>query len=61
MAKQVVAKSKAAGKLMMGPSSPVGTVEYCRKLLDLGFDGISFATDITVFRNAVAEIISLAN
>ena len=61
VAKQVVAKSKAAGKLMMGPSSPVGTVEYCRKLLDLGFDGISFATDITVFRNAVAEIISLAN
>jgi 4-hydroxy-2-oxoheptanedioate aldolase len=60
IARDLIAKTKAAGKLMMGPSSPVNTVEYCRGLLELGFDGISFGTDISVFRGACADIMSLA-
>jgi 2-keto-3-deoxy-L-rhamnonate aldolase RhmA len=60
VAKDVIAKTRAAGKLMLGPSSPVNTVQYCRGLLDMGFGGISFGTDISVFRGACADIMSLA-
>jgi 2-keto-3-deoxy-L-rhamnonate aldolase RhmA len=60
VAKDLIAKSKAAGKLMLGPSSPVNTVEYCRGLLDMGFGGISFGTDISVFRGVCADIMSLS-
>ena len=59
--KDLIAKTKAAGKVMLGPSSPVNTVEYCRGLLKMGFDGISFGTDISIFRGACAEVASLAD
>lgn len=60
VAKTAIAKTQAAGKFLIAPSSPVHTNEYCRSLLDLGFKGISFGTDTSVFRNICRDVMSLA-
>ena len=60
VAKQAIAKTEAAGKVMLAPSSPVHTIEYCRGLLKLGFKGISFGTDTSVFRNVCRDVMALA-
>ena len=59
VAKTAIAKTEAAGKVMLAPSSPVHTLEYCRGLLDLGFKGISFGTDTSVFRNICRDVMTL--
>ena len=58
VAKEVIVKANAAGKVVLAPSSPVHTLEYCRGLLDLGFKGISFGTDTSVFRNVCRDVMS---
>ncbi len=60
VAREVAAKANKAGKVMLAPSSPVHTIEYCRTLIDLGFKGVSFGTDTSVFRNVCREIMTLA-
>ena len=60
VAEEVVAKATAAGKVMLAPSSPIHTLDYCRTLIDIGFRGISFGTDTSIFRNACQEIVTLA-
>jgi len=60
IAKDAIARTEAAGKIMLAPSSPVHTIEYCRGLLELGFKGISFGTDTSVFRNICRDVMSLA-
>jgi 2-keto-3-deoxy-L-rhamnonate aldolase RhmA len=60
VAVEVAAKAAKANKVMLAPSSPVHTLDYCRTLIDLGFRGISFGTDTSVFRNICREIMTLA-
>ena len=59
-AKEMIAKAKAVNKVVLAPSSPVHTLEYCQTLIDLGFQGVSYGTDTSIFRNACWEIMSLA-
>ena len=60
VARTAIAKTEAAGKVMLAPSSPVHTIEYCQGLLDMGFKGISFGTDTSVFRNICRDVMALA-
>lgn len=59
VAKEVIAKTKAAGKFMLAASSPIHTMEYCRELLDMGFAGISYGTDTSIFRNVCRDAMAL--
>ena len=59
VAKTAVAKTRAANKVILAPSSPVHTLEYCRELIGLGFQGISFGTDTSVFRNICRDVMKL--
>ena len=59
-AMEMVAKAKKVNKVVLAPSSPVHTLEYCRTLIDLGFQGVSYGTDTSIFRNACWDIMSLA-
>lgn len=59
VAKEVVRKTKAAGKVMIAASSPVHTIEYCRALLDMGFGGISYGTDTSIFRNVCRDAMAI--
>lgn len=59
VAKEVVAKTRAAGKVMLAASSPLHTIEYCRELLEMGFGGISYGTDTSIFRNACRDAMPL--
>jgi 2-keto-3-deoxy-L-rhamnonate aldolase RhmA len=61
VAKEAIAKTKAAGKVLLAPSSPIHTHEYCRQLLAMGFDGISYGTDTSIFRNVCRDAMSLTN
>jgi 2-keto-3-deoxy-L-rhamnonate aldolase RhmA len=61
IAREVVAKTRAAGKTMLAASSPLHTFDYCRELLDMGFGGISYGTDTSIFRNVCRDAISLTN
>lgn len=58
-AKTAIAKAKAAGKVLLAPSSPVHTHEYCKELLDMGFKGISYGTDTSIFRNVCRDAMSI--
>lgn len=60
VATEVAQKARAKGKVMLAPSSPVHTLDYCRALIDMGYHGISFGTDTSVFRNTCRDILSLA-
>ncbi|PWK61286.1 aldolase/citrate lyase family protein [Aminobacter sp. AP02] len=58
-ARGAIAKARAVGKVLLAPSSPTHTHEYCRELLDMGFVGISYGTDTSIFRNVCRDAISL--
>jgi 4-hydroxy-2-oxoheptanedioate aldolase len=59
VAREAVAKTRAAGKVLLAPSSPLHTFDYCRELLDMGFQGISYGTDTSIFRNACRDAMIL--
>lgn len=59
VARHAIAKTKAAGKVLLAPSSPIHTIEYCKWLIEQGFDGISYGTDTSIFRNACRDAMSL--
>lgn len=60
VALEVASKARKANKIMLAPSSPVHTIDYCKTLIELGFRGISFGTDTSVFRNVCRDIMALA-
>ena len=59
VAKEVIRKTKKAGKVMIAASSPVHTIEYCRALIDMGFAGISYGTDTSIFRNVCHDAMAI--
>lgn len=59
VAMSAIAKTRAAGKVLLAPSSPIHSFEYCRQLLDMGFQGISYGTDTSIFRNACRDAMVL--
>jgi 2-keto-3-deoxy-L-rhamnonate aldolase RhmA len=59
VALEAIAKAKKAGKVLLGCSSPVHTIEYCQTLINMGFKGISFGTDTSIFRNACWDAMKL--
>lgn len=59
VAREAIAKCKAAGKILLAPSSPLHTHDYCQELLAMGFAGISYGTDTSIFRNACRDAMAL--
>jgi 2-keto-3-deoxy-L-rhamnonate aldolase RhmA len=59
VAVEAVAKTRAAGKALLAASSPIHTHDYCRELLGMGFAGISYGTDTSIFRNVCRDAMAL--
>jgi 2-keto-3-deoxy-L-rhamnonate aldolase RhmA len=59
IAVELVQKATAANKVLLAPSSPVHTIDYRRTMVEMGFRGISFGTDTSIFRNVCREIMTL--
>ncbi|WP_181164680.1 HpcH/HpaI aldolase family protein [Amaricoccus solimangrovi] len=59
VAREAIAKTRAAGKVLLAPSSPVHTHDYCRELLEMGFGGISYGTDTSIFRNVCRDAMAI--